>query len=226
MPSALFALNCISSVFRRLFPPKKSVFSATLAPKHVSNPEMTDDRTLVLRIVRGDMLAFRALIRQHERLVTHMIGRLVDNAEDREELCQDVFIKVHEKLQEFNFQSKLSTWIATIAYRHAINHLRKNRIKVSDIPDEDSFTTHFIAQDDMAEKFEDENINEWVLRFIEKLPVQYKAVLTMYHLDGMTYPEIGEATGMPEGTVKNYLFRARTMIKEMVKRYLGQEEIS
>ena len=43
-----------------------------------------------------------------------MIGRLIDNAEDREELCQDVFLKVHEKLKEFNFQSRLSTWIATI----------------------------------------------------------------------------------------------------------------
>jgi RNA polymerase sigma factor (sigma-70 family) len=219
-------LKCVYVIPRlRASPPKKSVFSATLAPERVSNPEMTEDRTLVLRIVRGDMQAFRALIRQHERLVTHMIGRLVDNAEDREELCQDVFMKVHEKISEFNFQSKLSTWIATIAYRHAINHLRKNRIKVSDIPEEERFTSHFISEEKPAEKFEEENINEWVLRFIGKLPVQYKAVLTMYHLDGMTYPEIGEATGMPEGTVKNYLFRARTMIKDMVKKYLGQEEI-
>src|SRR3954468_14127914 len=105
---------------------------------------MTEDRTLVLRIARGDMQAFRALIRQHQRLVGHMVGRLIDNAEDREELCQDVFVKVYEKIGEFNFQSKLSTWIATIAYRHAINHLRKNRIKVTGIPEDESFTAHFV----------------------------------------------------------------------------------
>ena len=80
---------------------------------------MTDDQALVARVASGDMQAFRLLIKQHERLVSHMIGRLIDNAEDREELCQDVFLKVHEKLSEFNFQSRLSTWIATIAYRHA-----------------------------------------------------------------------------------------------------------
>src|SRR4051812_47307148 len=181
---------------------------------------MTDDRALVSSIISGDVQAFRQLIRQNERLVAHMIGRLIDSTEDREELCQDVFMKVHEKISEFNFQSKLSTWIATIAYRHAINHLRKNRIKVTDIPEEESFEAHFIAEDNPAEKLEDENINEWILKFIDSLPVQYKAVLTLYHLDGMTYPEIEEATGMPEGTVKNYLFRARAMVKEKVKKYL------
>ena len=62
------------------------------------------------------------------------------------------------------------------------------------------------------------------MKFISLLPVQYKAVLTLYHLDGMSYPEIGIATGMPEGTVKNYLFRARALVKENVKKYLGKEE--
>jgi RNA polymerase sigma-70 factor (ECF subfamily) len=64
-----------------------------------------------------------------------------------------------------------------------------------------------------------------ILQNLEQLPPQYKVVLTLYHVDGMNYNEIGEATGMPEGTVKNYLFRARQLLKESVKRYLGQEEI-
>ena len=84
---------------------------------------MIDDRTLVSRVLSGDMQAFMLLIRQHERLVLHMVGRVVKRQEDREELTQDVFMKVHEKLGEFTFQSRLSTWIATIAYRHAINDL-------------------------------------------------------------------------------------------------------
>ncbi len=185
---------------------------------------MTDDQALVSRVAGGDMQAFRLLIKQHERLVSHMIGRLIDNAEDREELCQDVFLKVHEKLSEFNFQSRLSTWIATIAYRHAVNHLRKKKIKVSDIPEEESLTAHFVAEDNPEEKLADDNMDELVMKFISLLPVQYKAVLTLYHLDGMSYPEIGIATGMPEGTVKNYLFRARALVKENVKKYLGKEE--
>ncbi|MBA4144206.1 MAG: RNA polymerase subunit sigma-24 [Cytophaga sp.] len=184
---------------------------------------MTDDRALVSRITSGDTQAFRLLIRQNERLVTHMVGRLIDRAEDREELCQDVFMKVYEKIGEFNFQSQLSTWVATIAYRHAINHLRKKKIQISDIPEEDQFTSHFIS-DDQADALAEQDSEEQVLKLIDKLPIQYKTVLTLYHLDGKNYTEIGEITGMPEGTVKNYLFRARHQLKESVKKHLGKEE--
>jgi RNA polymerase sigma factor (sigma-70 family) len=186
---------------------------------------MTDDRALVSRIVNGDVQAFRLLIQQHERLAVHMIGRLIDREEDREELCQDVFLKVFEKIKDFNFQSRLSTWIATIAYRHAINHLRKKRIALSDIPEEERFAAQFVSPENVEQDLEDKDMDKLVLGLIENLPAQYKAVLTLYHLDGRTYPEIEEITGMPEGTVKNYLFRARNLLKERVKKYLGKEEL-
>jgi len=186
---------------------------------------MTDDRSLVSRVLSGDTPAFRSLIQQHERLVSHMVGRLIDSVEEREELCQDTFMKVYEKLGEFNFQSRLSTWIATIAWRNAINHLRKKRIRVSEIPDEERFTNQFVTLDNPGEMLEDKDMNDMVLKLIAFLPVQYKTVLTLYHIESMTYPEIGEITGMPEGTVKNYLFRARNLLKEKVKNYLGKEEM-
>ena len=156
---------------------------------------MTDDRALVSRIVGGDMQAFRLLIKQHERIAAHMIGRLIDREEDREELCQDVFLKVFEKIGDFNFQARLSTWIATIAYRHAINHLRKKKIPVSDIPDEERFSSHFISTDNVEEKLEDKDLDDMVLKLIGQLPVQYKTVLTLYHLDGKSYPVISPISG-------------------------------
>jgi RNA polymerase sigma-70 factor (ECF subfamily) len=96
---------------------------------------------------------------------------------------------------------------------------------VSDIPDEESFTTHFISQENPEEKLEDDEMNTLVLKLIGQLPTQYKVVLTLYHVDNMTYQEIEAVTGMPEGTVKNYLFRARHLLKESVKKYLGKEEL-
>ena len=165
------------------------------------------------------------MIKRHERLVAHMVGRLIDRKEDREELCQDVFLKVYEKISEFNFQSKLSTWIATIAYRMGINHLRKKKIELSDIPEEESSTAHFISPDDPHESMEDNEIEEMTLKLIEQLPPHYKTILTLYHIDQMNYSEIGEVTGLPEGTVKNYLFRARNLLKEKVKKYLGKEQL-
>lgn len=191
----------------------------------MSNDSMTDDRALVTRVLTGDTQAFMLLIRQHERLVVHMVGRVVKSNEDLEEVCQDVFVKVHEKLGEFSFQSKLSTWIATIAYRHAINHVRKQKMAYSDIPDEESFTKRFVEEVNPETVAEEKDMDAIVLKLVDLLPPQYKLVLTLYHLEGMHYPEIAEVTKMPEGTVKSYLFRARNLLKEKVKMYLGKEEV-
>lgn len=186
---------------------------------------MTEDRELITKVLSGDMQAFTLLIRQHERLVAHMIGRVVKRDEEREELCQDVFLKVYDKLSEFSFQSRLSTWIATIAYRHAINHLRKQKMLFSDIPDEAAFTKQFIESESPETVLEDQDMDGFVLRLADELPAQYKLILTLYHVEGMSYPEICSVTNMPEGTVKNYLFRARNLLKEKVKKYLGKEEL-
>ncbi|GHN00216.1 DNA-directed RNA polymerase sigma-70 factor [Cytophagales bacterium WSM2-2] len=184
---------------------------------------MNDDQALASYVAQGNKHAFEQLIRKHERLVVHMVGRVVSNSEDLEEICQDVFLKVYEKISEFNFQSKLSTWIATIAYRQAINHLRKKRIKIADLPEDENFAERFIAHEDTWETIEDNDMEAKVMSLIDTLPPQYRVILTLYHLEDMNYKEIGEATGMPEGTVKNYLFRARQLLKEKVKTYLGKE---
>lgn len=183
-----------------------------------------DDRALVARIIDGDMQAFQVLIRQNERLVAHMVGRLVKEDEDREELCQDVFMRVFEKAKDFNFQSKLSTWIATIAYRTAINHLRKRRVRFSDIADEEKQIARLVAEDNPGDTFGELDMEQHVMSLIEQLPPHYKIVLTLFHVDGKNYEEIGQITGMPDGTVKNYLFRARQILKDKVKTYLRDDE--
>jgi RNA polymerase sigma factor (sigma-70 family) len=157
----------------------------------VSNVEMVDDRGLVSRVLSGDMQAFHALIKKHERLVAHMVGRLVKQDEDREELCQDVFMKVYEKLAEFNFQSQLSTWIATIAYRHAINHLRKKKVVITDLPEHESAMAAFVS-DEKADQIAEQDIEAYIMKMIDALPLQYKAVLTLFHLEYKNYAEIGD----------------------------------
>jgi RNA polymerase sigma-70 factor (ECF subfamily) len=77
----------------------------------------------------------------------------------------------------------------------------------------------------VEEDFSDQQLDTLVMNLIDQLPPQYKAILTLYHVQQMSYPEIVEITGIPEGTVKNYLFRARQQLKEKVKRYLGKEEV-
>jgi RNA polymerase sigma factor (sigma-70 family) len=177
---------------------------------------MVDDRALVSRVLAGDTQAFRALIKKHERLVAHMVGRLVKQEEDREEICQDVFMKVYEKLGGFSFQSQLSTWIATIAYRHGINYLRKKKLITTEFPENEPVIS-------VEPAFDEQDLENYLLKLIDMLQPQYKVVLTLYHLEQKNYAEIGEITGMPEGTVKNYLFRARQLLKDKAKKYLGEE---
>lgn len=186
--------------------------------------QMTEDQALVMEVLRGDTQAFLRLIKKYEKLVAHMVGRLVKHDGEREEICQDVFLRVYEKLAEFTFQSKLSTWIATIAYRYAINHLRKKKLNFTELS-ELPVTATFIETENPETVFSEQDMNDFVLGLIDQLPPQYKTVLTLYHVEGMNYAEIGQITEMPEGTVKSYLFRARNLLKERVKGYLGKEEL-
>jgi len=178
-----------------------------------------DDKLLVRNVLQGDKKAFEDLMRQYQRLVGHVVFRIVGGAE-KEEVMQDVFLKVHRKLSEFNFQSKLSTWIATIAYREAINHNRKNK-KYSEARDLDK--AELVESD--IESYESKDMSSFVQAAVNKLPTPYRSILTLYHLQGFSYQEIVEVMDMPEGTVKNYLFRARKKLKEILAPFVETEKL-
>jgi len=180
---------------------------------------MVDDRSLVRRIQDGDMHAFRHLIRQHERLVVHMVRRVVNNDAECEEICQDVFLKVYNSLGTFAFQSKLSTWIATIAYRHALNHLRSRNMKLEDLPGDDSASV-FVDLETPESVTIDADLTAQIRTLINRLPLQYRTIINFYHLEEMSYSEIGAIMELPEGSVKSYLFRARALLKEYIKKYI------
>jgi RNA polymerase sigma factor (sigma-70 family) len=211
-----------------LQPVKKNISDqpATFYIRGLSNEKMNEDALLVSRILKGDMQAFKALVQQHQRLVVHMVGRLINDKQDVEDICQEVFLKVYQKLSGFSFQSKLSTWIATIAYRTAVNYLKKkNRMMMDDIEEGGLDAKYGVESDTPERLFERKNLHIFIHQEIEKLPPQYRIVLTLYHLEGMQYAEIEEITGMPEGTVKNYLFRARKLLKDRLMMQLPKEAL-
>jgi len=186
---------------------------------------------LVRKIIDGDQRKFEQIIKIHERLVTHIVFRMVSDNVDREEICQEVFIKVYQNLSGFNFNAKLSTWIAKIAHNHCINYLRKHKLNLLDDmshPDDNSeiqFTeslhTKSISPDTESEQ---KDRAEIIKKEIEKLPENYKIILTLYHIDDLSYKDIGDAVDMPEGTVKSYLFRARKMLRDnLLEIYRGEE---
>ncbi|WP_420318609.1 RNA polymerase sigma factor [Ekhidna sp.] len=176
-----------------------------------------DEKQLVRQVLSGSDSAIRLLISKYERLVIHMVTRVVSNDMDREELCQDVFIKVIDKLNSFHFDSKLSTWIATIAYRMAVNFAKKKKLEQVGL-EEVAFKVG-----EINDVTEEQDMKKFILRLVEQLPHSYKTVLSLFYLDGFSYPEIVEVTGMPEGTVKNYIHRARQKLKVIVEDHARRE---
>jgi len=186
-----------------------------------------NEKELIQQAIIGNQQAFRFLVKKYERLVFHIAGRLISRQDDLEDLCQDVFIKVFKKLPSFRSDSKLSTWIATIAYREAIDYLNKNKIKTEE------FNTEILPRDfESCSKINPENISIkeeqkiLILKSIERLPKQYKTILNMFYLEEFSIKEIEEITSMPEGTVKNYIFRARTLLKEELIKQQDFKEVN
>ena len=183
----------------------------------------SSDQHLVEKVLGGDTKAFEIIIKNTKGLVAQIVFKMIDNTEDRRDIAQDVFLKTFKDLSGFRFQSKLSTWIAQITYNTCLNYLEKKKlILVNDeeygsheealeaqskitVTDATSATESLILKKDLSDILKIE---------IEKLSPIYKTLITLYHSEELSYEEIAQITELPEGTVKNYLFRARKVLKE------------
>lgn len=186
-----------------------------------------DNKPLVKKTLAGNRKAFESIIQQHQRLVSHIVFRMVPNQADREDICQDVFLKVYENLGGFKFESKLSTWIAKIAYNTCLNYLEKKKVLLfDDISSDDrsleSLPGNALGPDRLAEEKQTSSL---LRKEIRKLPVHYKTIIALYHLDHMSYNEIAEAMDLPGGTVKSHLFRARRLLKERLMSKYQPEDL-
>jgi RNA polymerase sigma-70 factor (ECF subfamily) len=185
---------------------------------------------LVERILAGNTQAFETIIKNTKGLVAQITFKMIENSEDRRDIAQEVYMKVFNQLANFRFQAKLSTWIAQITYNTCLNHLERSRIVFLHIDQEE---THEEVLDNLNSIANPELLNETEYRVlkseisrilaevVEELQPLYKTLVTLYHTEGLSYEEIAQITELPEGTVKNYLFRARKSLKEKLLRNYG-----
>jgi len=188
---------------------------------------MMDSKLAVKKALAGNKKAFESIIKQHQRLVSHIVFRMIQNKTDQEDICQDVFVKVYQNLGGFKFESKLSTWIAKIAYNTCISYLEKKRIPLfDDLSSEDRWLENIPDCSIHPDKIVGGREISFLLQTeIEKMPVHYRTILTLYHLDQMSYDQIGQTMGLPQGTVKSYLFRARKLLKENLMSKYQREDL-
>lgn len=194
---------------------------------------MLQDKYLVEKVLGGDTGAFSAIVKSTEGLVAQIVFRMVNHAEDRKDIAQDIYLKAFHKLPGFRFGSKLSTWIGQIAYHTCFDYLRKKKLVLQEPvygEDEDAFENFDTAVMNQPRN-ETENLiyrkelADVLNAAIENLQPVYKTLIILYHNEDMSYAEIAEITGLPEGTLKSYLFRARRALKENLLLKYKKEEL-
>jgi RNA polymerase sigma-70 factor (ECF subfamily) len=183
---------------------------------------MGEDRLLVSRLLKGEQRAFRELVETHQRLVSAMVGRLVRDAAEQEDLCQEIFMKVYNNLHRFNFQARLSTWIARIAYLQAINTAKRLQ-RSPQLPLSEDLPELIIQEDNPEQALNKKELAAYLNLLIGELPLPYQTALNLYHLQEFSLAEISIITGLPEGTLKSHLARARALLKEKIRRHFKSE---
>lgn len=181
--------------------------------------------SLVARVTAGDRAAFTQLVREHQRLVERIVARLLDDPRDREEACQDVFLRVFRGLAGFRGEVPLAAWIARIAHHTAVNRLKRRRLPIAaPAGDQEPLAGIAATQPDPLAHMQSGEVRALVRQKLTELSPTERTVLTLYHLQEMPVREIALALEMPAGTVKSHLFRARRHLKErLLERYTMEE---
>ncbi|MBK8939567.1 MAG: sigma-70 family RNA polymerase sigma factor [Polyangiaceae bacterium] len=193
-----------------------------------------DESAFVARLVARDEAAFNQLVVQYERRVFALVFRMLGRREEAEDLAQEVFVQVFKAIDQFRGDSKLSTWI----YRIAVN-LCKNRTKylsrrqVGEQDDVDAMADRAplsaakgVSVGDISrpdELVEGMQLEVIVKHAISQIDPEFREVLILRDVEDMAYEEIAAVTGLPDGTVKSRIHRARAQLRALVEKAVGEK---
>lgn len=196
--------------------------------RYARPPMTTRDRELVRRLRERDERAFRELVAEHRDRVYNLTYRMLGNRAEAEDVAQEVFISVFKTVDSFREEAKLSTWL----YRVTVNHC-KNRIKYL-------ARRHDRSQDELDESagavaaqgpagplprpdraVEGAQMEKVLQEAINSLDEDHRAVVILREVEDLSIEEICEITGLPDGTVKSRLHRARLALRKKITRHVS-----
>ena len=190
------------------------------APPSASSEE---DRALVRRALTGEEAAFARLVAKYREPLQRHVGQMMRTPADIEDLVQEALVKAFTALPSYSPEYAFSTWLYRIATNHAIDHIRRRRlptfsidkpVQTSDgevqveIPDSTYRPDRAIVESQRGAILADA---------IAGLPEKYHRVIVMRHRDELSYEEIAETLGLPLGTVKAHIFRARALLNKALR---------
>lgn len=171
-----------------------------------------DDATLAEECVNGNIRAQRALFDKYASKMMGVCLRYTKNTNEAEDVLQDGFIKVYQKLKDYKKEGSLEGWIRRIMVNTSLDQLRKNTRQLGDTAIDDvdykvegsSFVIEQLMADDL-------------LKLIQQLPEGYKMVFNLYAIEGYSHQEIGETLGITESTSKSQYSRAKAYLRERLE---------
>lgn len=184
----------------------------------------TEDADLIRRCLTGDQRACRDLVRRYQRPVFSVLMRVVKRAEDAEDLTQETFVRMFRALDRYDLERPFTAWLFTIATRLGIDHLRRRKVQTVSLTwsepgssgEERTMDVEDpgLLPDEIASHAEEEKNAQ---DLIDSLPEHYRIVVVLRHQQDLSYEEIAEALGLPLGTVKARIHRARALLKDRIE---------
>ncbi len=185
-----------------------------------------DDKELIAIAIAGREDTFEELVRRYQRPIVGYVYRMLNDYDSSLDVAQEVFIKVYNSLERYRSDYKFSTWLYRIAHNAAIDHIRRRSGKEQSLETESQDGAYQMQiESPRPTPEQDRERSEWrgeIESVVKCLPSVYRELIILRHAEDLSYGEIAEVTELPLGTVKNRLFRAREMMRDMfVERGLG-----
>lgn len=177
-----------------------------------------NERELIARLQKRDEAAFEELIRQYEKKVYTLCFRMCGNSEDAEEAAQDAFLALWRGIDRFRQESSLSTWIYRLATNACIDTLRRRKKQSGSVSldDEELFVDAVDTSPQPQETVEHREAQKLLQQGLSSLPEEYRKVLILREIEGLSYTEIAESASLELGTVKSRISRGRSLLRNFL----------
>jgi RNA polymerase sigma-70 factor (ECF subfamily) len=192
----------------------------------MDQPRIDEDQPLVARAQAGDAAAFDDLVVKYSPRLYGLIYNMTSNHEDTDDMLQDVFAKAYKAIKGFRGKSSFYTWIHTIAVNMTLNFLKKRgrryHLSLDDVDASIQNDKEFIELTSTTSPVREADLGELQRRLNEammKLSDEHRAVVTMFHIQGMPHAEISKILGVSEGTVRSRLFYANRQLQNYLDEF-------
>jgi len=184
------------------------------------------DPYLIEQTLKGDTKAFGELVERYQAFVYTIVIRIVKVREEAEEVAQDTFIKAFQSLSSYRGESKFSSWLYSIAYRKALDAIRKNKKNSSLELIEEITEGDCSVIENALSYIEDQERSEVIKKCILELPEQEAVIITLFYFEEQSIKEIAKITQLTEDNIKVKLYRSRKKLFSLLKHYILPEELN